>query len=584
MPVEECKPGMMAKALTVFSGTKIEEFDVEIVDIYHNFFPGRNAILIRLHGEKATFAGPTSGMSGSPVYYQGKLIGAIAYSFSNFVKDPLMGVTPAGEMLEIFDWQKIRDRENGFAAFFPIDRTLAVAVGAADPTWEIFTEPVQTRLATRGGLQQLNLPLQFNGFSHNSLAPVLNLFENNRLNFLQGGSTSSSEVEGGELEPGSAIAAVLMSGDYSIAATGTVTYRNGKHVLGFGHPFFDNGPVALPMAQAHIMATMASAQHSTKMSLTGKIVGTVYQDRKTGIMGEIGPIPEMVPIRFKYIAENGKETDYNFSLAQEPSMAFLSPLILRIALVSGVESARLATGYNTLAVSGFARLKDGRVLSLDNFYPGYQPLAGFSFLNSTLHSTGQIAASLSSIANNNFAAKPFSEVQVSFKSIAGRKSAQLEKIWVDKSTVSPGDSLLLYYRLKPYQKPASVGVKKIVIPRAFSARYLTLLASGAQNLARVEKRNFPAKFQPDNFDQLFNLLKNTRKNNRLYVQIVSFDKGAFIGNRELPDLPPSIYPVVKSGAAKGDLVTSRFQVNAELALPQPFMIEGLQQLRIKIKK
>ena len=204
MPVDECKPGMMAKALTVFSGTKIEEFDVEIVDIYRNFFPGRNAILIRLHGEKATFAGPTSGMSGSPVYYQGKLIGAIAYSFSNFVKDPLMGVTPAAEMLEIFDWQKIRDRENGFAAFFPIDRTIAAAVGAADPSWEIFTDPVTSQLAARGNLQQLTLPLQCNGFSNSSLAPFKQLFQNNSLSPLQGGSSGSAAVIWCALAPGSA--------------------------------------------------------------------------------------------------------------------------------------------------------------------------------------------------------------------------------------------------------------------------------------------------------------------------------------------------------------------------------------------
>ncbi|KAA3659525.1 MAG: hypothetical protein DWQ10_08675, partial [Calditrichaeota bacterium] len=158
MPVEDCRPGMIAQALTVFSGNKIEEFDVEIVDVYHNFFPGRSAILIRLLGEKAVFAGPTSGMSGSPVYYEDKLIGAIAYSFSSFVKDPLMGVTPIGEMLEIFDWEKMRDKESAYSSNFSLDATLAAAVGAEPATWALFTDPVTARLSPPDGLEQSQLP------------------------------------------------------------------------------------------------------------------------------------------------------------------------------------------------------------------------------------------------------------------------------------------------------------------------------------------------------------------------------------------------------------------------------------------
>lgn len=583
MTVDACRPGMMAKALTVFSGNEIEEFDVEIVDFYRNFFPGRSAILIRLHGEKATFAGPTSGMSGSPVYYQGKLLGAIAYSFSNFVKDPLMGVTPISEMLEIFDWQKVRDKESAYSAHLPTENIIAAAVGIEPPVWEIFTDPVRSRLATTKGVQQLGLPLQFSGFSASSLELVEASFRNTSMHFTRGGAAGSAQVVGGELLPGSAIAAVLMSGDYSIAATGTVTYRDGNRVLGFGHPFFDNGPIELPMAQARIMATMASMQHSSKMSLTGKIVGTLYQDRKTGIMGEIGPMPEMVPVRMKYISETGKETKFNFALAQEQSLSFLSPLILRMALISGIESARLASGYNTLDVSGEVKLKDGKILSLNNFYPGFQPVSGFSFLNPTLHSTGQIAASLSSIANNGFSAKPFASIEVNFRSLAGRKSATLEKIWVDRTTFTPGDTLAIYFRIKPYQKKSFVQVEKVAIPYAYTSRRLTILAGGASSFARTEKRNFPAKFKPQNFNQLFKLLQETRKNNQFCVQLISMDNGVFVGSREMPNLPPSVYPVFKSQAAKGDVTQSRFRIIKELQFPQKYMVEGIQQLRLDLE-
>ncbi|MCA9731626.1 hypothetical protein KC799_05835 [candidate division KSB1 bacterium] len=582
MPIDEIKPGMIAKALTVFSGNQIEEFDVEIVDLYSNFFPGRSAILIRLLSEKAVFVGPTSGMSGSPVYIDGKLIGAIAYSFSSFVKDPLMGVTPIGEMLEIFDWENIRDKERAFSGNFSTDEILTAALGAEPPNWELFTDPVKTRLAQFDDSQTNCLPLQFNGFSSGSLKPVQDIFANSQISFVRGGSAGGT-IEGGELQPGAAIAAVLLSGDMDIAATGTVTWRSGDRVLGFGHPFFDNGPVELPMAQARIMATMASMEHSSKMSLTGKIVGTLRQDRKTGVMGEIGPKPPMVPVQMKYIAENGKETEYHFDMAQEQSLSFLSPLIVRIALISGVESARLATGYNTLEVTGAAKLQDGRELRLDNFYPGYQPTAGFSFLNSTLHSTGQIAANLSSIANNSFVAKPFSSIDVTFKSIAGRKSAVLEKIWLDKTRFSPGDTLTVYYRVQPHQKEAVVHKQEIVVPASWTAKSLTILAGGAQSFTRAEKRNFPAKFKPDNFDQLFDLLQASRKNNQFYIQLVSMDNGVFVGNKEMPGLPPSVYPLFKSSAANGDLTLSRFRVVKEYTFSHQYMIEGIQQVRLRME-
>lgn len=577
MPLDEIQPGMMGHAKTVLQGDSIEEFEVEIIDILHNFYPKRNVILVRLKGEKVEQAGPTQGMSGSPVYVNGKLIGALAYGFSLFPKDPIMGVTPIGEMLEIFDRQQHRKLETASAGNSEAgNRFLEVVHGFSPPDWQAFAPPASLQQIDRSNY--LPVPLALGGFGSATFALASEQLQAWGLQAVRGAGSGNLSSE---LVPGAPVAAVLINGDFDIAATGTVTYRDGDRILAFGHPFFDNGPVELPIAPARILATLTSQLTSTKLSASGPIVGTLLQDRTTGVMGQIGPVPPMTRVKMRYHSQASEAVEFQFGVTQERTISSLAPLLLRIALINGLESARLSTGFNTLQVKGSARTEDGTEIQLDNLYPGYQPLQAFSYMNSALHSTGDIAAKLAALTNNSFKEVTFTEVNVEFTSIPGRKSADLEDVWVNRARFSPGDTLEVFFSLRPHKGEPYIEKGSIVVPRSVQSQTLTIVVGGAMSLNSFERRITPDKFTANSYQQLVQILQNIRENDKLYVQMRTPDRGVILNGDELPGLPPSLYPALTSSNGRSNARLLRDRVVSEIALPQPVMVEGIKIIRLR---
>ena len=580
LPVDQLKPGMIATAKTVFQGDKIEEFGVEIIDVLRNFYPKRDLIIVRLRGEKAEFTGPVAGMSGSPVYYNGKIIGSLSYSLGNFLKEPLMGITPIREMLEIFDKEKSRGTE--LAAMGnreSMQRFIDMALALEPVEWEAFLPQRPSLQAGGYGVTQLPVLLNLSGFSDHSFELAQKLFAPLGFSAVRGGS-SGSKNQGMDLVPGAPISAVLLTGDMSIDATGTVTYRDGDRVLAFGHPFFDNGPIELPMAQSHIITTISSAMVSQKLGLTGKLVGTLRQDRTTGVMGIIGTIPRMTEVTMRYRSEEGQQSQYSFSVAREKSIASISPLILRIALISALESARLSTGFNSLRLKGVVELDDGEKLILDNLFPGYQPLPVFSFLNSILHSTGQIASTLAAITTNPFKHVAISRVDLHFESIPGRQSAALESVWVNRTRFVPGDTIEVSYRIRPYQGVPFTQKQQVVIPESIQGRMLNIVVGGGPDLTRYERRIMRSKFSANSYASLLRILRQARRNDRLFIQLRISDRGLIVNGEELPGLPPSVLPVLADRSNRNGTRQTRDRVVIEKAIPQKQMIEGIHVIRL----
>lgn len=580
-PVADLKPGMIAVSKTVFQGDKIEEFEVEIVDVMKNFYPNRDVIIVRLKGEKATFAGPTRGMSGSPVYIDGKILGALAYGFTEFPKDPIMGVTPISEMLEIIEKEELRPIELIDSGNIELmERYLEMANGLLPLTWENF-KPA-SRMASRMNMSQQPLTITMGGFSSEAMETAGRVFAPLGMQVVRGATMSDDDI-GGELVPGAPVSAVIVGGDYNISASGTVTYRSGNKVLAFGHPFFDNGPVEFPMARARVLATLSSSYSSSKMFLTGKIVGTLKQDRTTGVFGEIGPVPRMTEIALKLTTVNGERHAFNFTLSQEKTISSLSPLYLRIALINALKSARLVQGFNTLRLKGYVETEGGDRLELENLFPGYQPLPIFSFLNPVLHSTGEIAAKMAALANNPYKSVRFRKMELNFESIAGRKSATLRKVWVNKTTFEPGDSIQITCRIKPHHGEARNETISIRIPETTSERRLAVIVGGAGALAKYERRVNPAKYRAPNYDVLLDRLKSYRRNDQLYIQVRAQDRGVMLDGKELNSLPPSVYAVMATPNKVASAMPTRSRVVLETAVPQQFMIEGVLAVMLEKK-
>ncbi|MCI0690473.1 hypothetical protein L0337_00535 [candidate division KSB1 bacterium] len=609
MPLSEVKSGMAGVCRTVFRGDRPEDFPVEVVDVLYNYnYPKRNLILIRLKGEKAEHTGPAYGMSGSPVYVDGKVIGALSQLVGFFLREPLAGVTPIEEMLEIFNREDSRDRE--LAVFIPPapNKFVEMSLGLQDLSWENFVpqELLQRRTALSGSIRPLDLPLSFGGIQPALVELAASLLKPAGFHVITGGSAgpeasklykSGFDAESAALlQPGAAIGAVLLAGDMNIEAIGTVTYRRDNRVLAFGHPFFDSGPVEIPISLAKIALIVPSDFASSKIGASSSLVGTLRQDRTTGLYGIIGEPPALTPMTVRYTDEAGKASQFEFRFTEERTINTLMPLIMRFVLVNALESARLATGENSLQLTGSIHLQNGAKIALEDFYPGFTSISGFGFLNGILQSTGEVASTLGAIMANNFQPAKLSRIELNFTSVPGRRSATLEEVWIGRSEVEPGDTVTVFARLKAFQGPEKLFHQRLAIPKNAEGRYLTINVGGGDDLALLERRMMPGRFVAHNFQQLLSLLQERRRNDFIYYQLRQPDQGLIIEGEQLSSLPPSVYSVMQSQNLKGNasfireqiLAETRQQISMAAAAPKnendaPYAVTGLKTLRLKLR-
>src|ERR1700722_3630363 len=278
--VSQIHAGMRGVAYTVFQGVKPEAMEVEVLGVLHNVNgPKGDIILVRLHGEKVEYTGVVAGMSGSPVYFDGKLAGALAFRIGEFSKEPIAGITPIADMLEISALDRSPAEETS-----AVKPAMNTAVGKTAAPGEAVALPASNQDFTNY-LRPIETPLVFNGFSEQAVQLFAKQFASAGVVPVMGAGSVSNDKQPEPLEAGSAISAVLVRGDMSIEATCSVTYVDAQRLLACGHPLLQFGSVDLPMNKAEVLATLASPMNAFKIVNTTEPVGTFVQDRHTGIMG-----------------------------------------------------------------------------------------------------------------------------------------------------------------------------------------------------------------------------------------------------------------------------------------------------------
>src|SRR5438876_7639895 len=302
MPLSQIQKGMRGYGVTVFEGNRLDKFDVEILGVLHNIGPSQDLILAKVDSPVIQRAGVIAGMSGSPIYIDGKVIGALAWSWQ-FEKEPVAGITPIEEMLKIADLGA--STSSAVIAATPrISASEFVSAIANQKEAEVF-EKLESGFAsaspasTMSGVRPIAVPLSMSSFAPDTISRFSKYLDAMGFVAVPSGSTTagaSSSLSKAEFHAGDAVGAVLLNGDFNVAATGTVTFIDGNRVYAFGHPFLDMGEVSFPMAKSDIIAVMPSLASSFKFANTGAIVGSFRQDRSTGIMGMIGDKADMIPI------------------------------------------------------------------------------------------------------------------------------------------------------------------------------------------------------------------------------------------------------------------------------------------------
>ncbi len=585
MPLADVKPGMQGVGKTIFSGTEIEEFDFKVLDIIPNFRAKRDLILVQLIGEKVERTSVAFGMSGSPMYIDGKLIGALSSRFGLFTKDPIGGVTPIGQMVEIFKMDEVRKHELASRRGLNPDY-LEVAVGVREWQLDDFIPPYMRTNEPSGlaqkGFEPLKPTLVFSGFERSGMRLPSRVFDGLGFEMTQSGGGTYTPVlgEAGTLEPGSAYAVVLADGDLGIQATGTVTLVDGEKVVGMGHSFLNSGAVALPMAKARILTTLSSWMASTKMSALTGIVGTVHQDRTSGIMGISGEPPKMLPVELNLDSRFATPVQYNFRIAEDRSLHSITPLLLSIIINNALESFRLARSNQTLKLTGQVVLSGYEPILLQNYYAGSTP-AGF--VTDAQQASGEIASIIGALLSNNFEPAEIEAIKLTFQALPQKYLGLVDRIEVNRTIVAPGDEVTVTAVVREYQGKGHRISHKIKIPDQLDTKRINIFAGSGITLTRLEARNSPQRSRPKTFAQLVRVLNDRRNNNFVFFQIFTADRGIQVSGEPLPGLPPSVRSVVRTQKASGNVLALRDRVIVEDKVETDFAVSGGRTLWLKVK-
>ena len=470
IPLDQVRTGMKGTALTVFQGVKPESMGVEVLGVLRNMNgPKGDIILVRLSGTKAEYTGVVAGMSGSPVYINGKLMGALAFRIGEFSKEPIAGVTPIEEMLEI-DALDDMPSPTPVRTHVPIDNTksMTASSGTSDAA-------LDSSLAGnyRDYLKPIETPFVFSGFSDSTIARYADQFAAAGIMPVMGTGSASNARQPEPLEAGSAVSAVLVRGDMDIAATCTVTYIDPKRLLACGHPLLQFGQVDLPMTKANVLATLASPMKPFKIVNTTETVGAFVQDRQAGILGELGHKSQMIPVTLTL--RGGPATkEFHYEILNN---ARLSPMALMATVFNSLHGTNDYSEDTTYRMNGVLSVKGYPNVTMRNMFAPLdngQPAAALA--------AASIGDGFARIYTNPYDAPEVEGVKLEFDMVRERRSARLEASRTDVSEARPGDDISVETVIQPYRGDRLVRQIPIHIPTSASKGALHILVSDGDTL------------------------------------------------------------------------------------------------------
>ncbi|HVN19990.1 MAG TPA: hypothetical protein VMU05_14490 [Dongiaceae bacterium] len=568
IPVDQIQAGMHGVAYTVFQGVKPEPMDVEVLGVLRNVNgPKGHIILVRLHGQKVEYTGVVAGMSGSPVYINGKLAGALAFRIGEFSKEPIAGVTPIADMLEINALDKSPAEEAS-----AIKPAIENAAGKTSGPGIAASLPGSQDMANY--LKPIETPLVFNGFSEEAVRQFAPQFASAGVVPVMGAGSVSEEKQPEPLEAGSAVSAILVRGDMDIAATCTVTYIDPQRLLACGHPLLQFGSVDLPMNKAQVLATLPSPLNAFKIVNTTERAGVFVQDRHTGILGVFGKQPDMIPVTLT-IHGGGAAKEFHYEVLNNPR---LSPVAIMATVFNALHGVNEYGEEITYRLKGSINVKGFPEVGLRNM-----------FVPSETGQPAAMAAALSlgerfgRIYDNPYNAPAVNGVKLDFDLVRERRWARLESARTDVSEARPGDQIFVETVLAPYRGERVIRQIPVKIPTSASKGTLRILVSDGETLDRVNRTN-PAFGRKLDLASTIALLNKEHANNRLYVSLLEADPEARVADKVMPTLPISVMNVMDGMRGNQEMIVSGESNVDETATPSlDYVVSGAQLLTVTIK-
>ena len=581
MPLDEIRPGMQGTARTIFEGSSPEEFKVEILGVLKGAIgPQQDLILARLRGEKVEYTGVVAGMSGSPVYIDGKLVGAVSYRLGQFAKEAIAGITPIADMIKL----ATPPRASGGGARGPdlLGRFLA-SHGTAEDSLAgrddagPAAQPTRGSIAVAGvtgGLQPIGIPLVCSGCDPGVLRYYAPIFESYGLEPTAGGGMTTA-TGALPLLPGTAIGAALTTGDMNIVGIGTLTHVDGDRVFAFGHPLLGIGATEMPLTQAQVLLTFASSAASFKIANSTPPVGTVFEDGLTAIVGEIGREAPTIPVTVR-VASGGGRRDFHYSIMRS---RVWSPVLLAVTTANSLMRTTDYEASATLALRCRFDVKGYEPVTFEDLYSGTNP--GQPVHQALANDAGGLFGFL---YNNRFEEPLVRDAEISVDVLGGSQVATMTSLRASRTEVRPGErvtvtAVLDLYRGREWEESWDVAIPEDAVPG--DAEIVVGSGPAIDGLDRRIVDRMVA--QASGFGDLLRLITRQRRARTLYLRMTRRAPAAIVRSEVLPDLPLSIFSVFNNPRLSAD--TTLMNETAILELPKDLdvVVVGGRRISIRVK-
>jgi hypothetical protein len=571
IPLTDIKPGMKGVAYTIYQGDQVEKVDLVVLGILRDALgPKQDVILVQLLGDEAQHSGVVAGMSGSPVYIDGKLAGALSLKLGLFTKEAIGGVTPIANMLDVEKSAKEPHPEDlpaeptsspvrvetSVRVSLPADLTRFTSAGAGQ-----FLVPIETPLIAAGIYPQ-------------TLAQFDKSLSTWGVTAVPGGTAPASPSDA-QIKPGDMVGVDLIRGDFSISTGCTVTTVRDDQLLACGHPLFDFGAVDWPMSRAHVVTTLASAMASTKIITTGGVIGTLTQDRTTAIMGKLGAGPTMIPMDVS-LSTNAENKNFHLEVIESPQ---LTPILVAMATYNGIVGTPAYGEGSTLQLDGSIEVKGHTSVKMDDlFAPTDLPIP------SGMMVALAVQGAFSRIYSNPYERPEIQEIHLHVTELAERRWAMIENAWAEKSEVHPGETLAVKVLMRPYRGAPFIQELPISIPAEVARGTLQLVISDADTVNRnLEFLTSNSQAQLPGLEELIKLVNRTRQNDRLYATLLQPTPTLFVEDKEMPNAPVSEINVLNERQNPGGARVLWQSTAGQWSVEMHQVIAGEHSLTITVK-
>ena len=567
MKLSEVKPGMEGEGRTIFKGSTIETFTFKVLGVLDKFVSDKNLIIAELSGPELSGSGVIAGMSGSPVYINGRLVGSVSYGLTGFPRKPIAGITPIEDILKVaappaapatsveisdikIDFSRENARRVGDAIRRELSARLNFSPARALAPIKLFASSSGFTSESVSFLQGLFVPLQ-------SLAVKPEI------------DPRKLPADMFTLRPADAVAIPLVRGDASYTATGTVTHVDGQKVYVFGHPFFNLGTVDFPLHKAEVISVVPSYDESFKLATTRNQVGAVRQDRFSGVLAELGQSPYMIPLK---IFLKDRNRSFNLEMVSHP---LLTPALTYISLLNALQAEYQEFGFQALRVNGKIFVENEDNVVLEDLYSGTEAADEFSTL---------VMAINYFLLNNR---EKNARIQKMDFEISGREAlqrAELENVLADKVAYAPEEPMAIQMQLRNDKGQAFSEKIEIQAPNLKPGSVFYLLVADAAEVSEFDAKAIKTAYFPSDLGALIRAINNIRRNNRLYLKLFVPAQGVFIRGFEYATLPGSVGNVLLYNAQGKDQANMSLSTVAEYQYEVPAVVTGKKIFKLRIKE